>query len=365
MRVGLDGTPLILPTGGIGRYTLELTGALAEAYPDDAYWLVSDREFALPAGLAANVRKGEVPRSPLERRWWLWGLPRELERRQLDLFHGTDFSVPYRKLRPAVMTVHDLSPWRLEAQNWQPQAGRVRRRTPRLLRWGLADRVITPSEAVRREVVDRFALPADQVIAIPHAAADYFRPVEAPARERYFLFVGTLEPRKNIGRLVEAWRATRDRTRAELWLAGRVRADFVAPPEEPGLRMLGVVADAELPGLYSGALAVVYPSLYEGFGLPVLEAMQCGAAVVTSRDPAICEVTGGLAAVHVEATDVRALAEALVGVAENPERFSGLRQRALARASHFSWRKTAEQTRAVYQSVCGAGSKPTQDAERN
>jgi len=133
-------------------------------------------------------------------------------------------------------------------------------------------------------------------------------------------------------------------------LAGRSRADFPALPEEPGLKMLGEVADSELPGLYSGALACVYPSLYEGFGLPVLEAMQCGTLVITSRDPAIAEVSGD-AAIHVDAEDTAALVKAMRAVAANPDGFADLRRRALSRAAQFSWQNTARRTREVYDAA--------------
>jgi glycosyltransferase involved in cell wall biosynthesis len=164
------------------------------------------------------------------------------------------------------------------------------------------------------------------------------------------LFVGTREPRKNIARLLEAWRDVRRTSPIDLVLAGRARADSPALPEEPGLRVLGEVPDADLPALYSGALACVYPSLYEGFGLPVLEGMQCGALVITSRDPAILEVSHG-AALHVDASDTSALAEAMRAVAAEPGKFAHLRERAVSRASEFTWRETARRTREVYDAA--------------
>ncbi len=118
------------------------------------------------------------------------------------------------------------------------------------------------------------------------------------------------------------------------------------------MRVLGAVPEGELAGLYSGALASVYPSLYEGFGLPVLEAMQCGALVVTSRDPAIQEISADVA-IHVDAEDTKALAEALAAVAHAPENFAGLRERALARSREFTWARTARRTREVYDAVVG------------
>jgi glycosyltransferase involved in cell wall biosynthesis len=343
MTVALDATPLTVATGGTRRYTLELAHALAGRFPDDEYWLLSDQPFSAPK-FATNLRQGDLPRTAVQRKWWLWGLQQEMIRCGAQVFHGTDFSVPYLPLRPSVMTVHDLSPWLDPA--WQPDGDRVRSRTPLLLRAGIATMVITPSEAVRRAVIERFRMAADRVVAVPLAASPHFAPAPVE-RGNYFLFVGTMEPRKNISGLIDAWREVRKRYPVELMLAGRQRADFPPIAEEPGLTIRGAVDDAELPALYSAALAVVYPSLYEGFGLPVLEAMQCGALVVTSRDPAIVEVSSD-AAIHVDAEDARGLTEALAEICEAGEKFGSLRERAIEHAKSFSWTTTAERTREVY-----------------
>lgn len=360
MTIALDATALTVPTGGVQRYTLELAGALARSFPGDEYWLLSDQAFPMPQAASPisedtprNLHRGEGPRSFAERRWWLWGLQHEMMRRGVDLFHGTDFAVPYLPFRPSVMTLHDLSPWM--DQEWQPHASRIRRRTRLLLRAGVATMVITPSEAVRSSAIARFRLSPDRVIAIPLAAAGHFRPVPVPAAAvPYFLFVGTIEPRKNVTRLIEAWREVRKTHRVDLVLAGRVRNGFAPPAPEEGLHLRGPVPEADLPALYSGALAVVYPSLYEGFGLPVLEAMQCGALVITSRDPATMEVASD-AAIHVDATDTRALAEAMMetmtAAVASPEKFAAIRERALKRSELFSWQRTAERTREVYDAA--------------
>ena len=353
VTIALDATPLTVSTGGVGRYTLELARALASEYPEDQYWLLSDQPFHAPNG-PANLHTGEGPRNPVERKWWLWGLDREMRRRGVELFHGTDYSVPYRALRPSVMTLHDLSPWLDPA--WQPGASRVRRRTPRLLRMGLATMVITPAETIRRAAMERFELSPDRVVTVPLAAADFFRPAASDGKPRgnpYFLFVGTCEPRKNMARLMDAWREVRRTTAVDLVLAGRNHAHA----EEPGLRVLGEVPDADLPGLYSRALACLYPSLYEGFGLPVLEAMQCGALVIASRDPAILEVSRD-AALHVDAGDTAALVEAMRAVSMNSDGFDEIRQRALRRAAQFSWHQTARLTREVYDRATRAFPHP-------
>jgi glycosyltransferase involved in cell wall biosynthesis len=346
--VALDATPLANGPGGVSRYTVELARALALRYREDEFYLVSDQRFAMPPDPPPNLRAGTGPQNAAERRWWLWGLRRELSRIGASLFHGTDFSVPYSRSRPGVMTLHDLSPW-LDP-GWQPNGGRVRRRTPYLLRLGLATFVITPSEAVRQAAIARFGLDPARVAAVPLAASEFFKPAPRRDSERpYLLYVGTLEPRKNIPVLIEAWREVRRHFPIDLVLAGRTREDFRAPEPEAGLRVLGKVPEEDLPGLYTGALAFVYPSLYEGFGLPVLEAMQCGALVVASRDPAIREVVGTGNAVQVDTTaGARPLAEALMALARFPNSFANLRARAIERAREFTWTRTAELTRDVY-----------------
>src|SRR6266853_1373089 len=272
MRVALDATPLTLTSGGLARYTAELSRALAVCYPEDDFALLSDQAFTMPEPRRGNLRAGGRPQNALERRWWLWGLEREMQRERSDIFHGMNFEVPYLPLRPSVVTVHDLSPWM--NPNWHNAADRVRQRTPPLLGLRIATMIITPTQAVRAGVIDSFRVPASCVIAVPHGASDIFRPVAplavSPAVGPYFLYVGTLEPRKNLEGLIEAWREARRRHRVDLVLAGRKRADFKELPTEPGLQVAGEVSDAELAQLYSGALALVYPSHYEGFGLPVL-----------------------------------------------------------------------------------------------
>jgi glycosyltransferase involved in cell wall biosynthesis len=337
---------LSVATGGVTRYTAELSRALAENYPEDEFWLVSDQRYEHPAPEIPNLKCAPGPKNVLERRWWLWGLQGVFSRLGIDVFHGTDFSVPYLPLRPSVMTLHDLSPW-LDPR-WHADADRVRRRTPVLIRLGRATMILTPSEAIRKAAMERFRIAATRIVAVPHGANRGFRPVGEPGfRKPYFVYIGTLEPRKNLKVLLEAWREVYRECGVELVLAGRARSDFETFPEEPGLVMLGQVEECRLPRLYSEALACVYPSLYEGFGLPVLEAMQCGAVVITSRDPAIGEVSGD-AALRLDASDVRAWAEALRHAATDGAWREAMRRKAVARAAGFSWDETARLTREVY-----------------
>ncbi len=346
MKIALDATPLTVPSGGVRRYTEELTRALAQTFPEDQFWLLSDQSFSLPFS-RSNIRIGPGPRNMLERRWWSWGLQGQISRLGIEVFHGTDFAVPYLPLRPSVMTLHDLSPWM--DPGWHSESRRVRTRTPTLLRLGLATMVITPSEAVRRSAIERFHLQQDRVIAVPHAANPEFHPTrEPPHGPPYLLYVGTLEPRKNIGLVLDLWRELRREHPIDLILAGRRRADFPELAPEPGLHLLGLTPEEELPRLYSGAIACLYPSYYEGFGLPVLEAMQCGAVVIASTDPAIQEVAGD-GAMLLDLRDRGAWLEALRSASTQPERMCAWRERAIARSGEFSWTGTARLTRAVYE----------------
>ena len=345
MRVAIEAAPLSLSSGGLARYTSELGLALARGYPDDEFFLISDQPFRIPEGAPANLKQGGGPRSAVERRWWLWGIDRELSRLHADLVHGPDFAVPYLPRRPSVLTLQDLSPWMDE--RWHHAADRVRRRTPVLLELGIATMVITPSEVVRKQAIERFRLRPDRIVATPYAAASWFRPEKKSGPEpapAYFLFVSTLEPRKNVPALVDAWRHVRRRHSIDLVIVGRRRADFAPLAEEPGLRLLGEVPDAELPALYSGALAFVFPSFYEGFGLPVLEAMQSGAPVIASH--AVSEWAGDAA---IYAGTSEELAQAMHHAIERPEWLAEFRARSLDRAQLFSWDRTARLTHEVYQ----------------
>jgi glycosyltransferase involved in cell wall biosynthesis len=348
MRVALDATPLTLSSGGLRRYTAELSCALAAEFPEDEFLLLSDQPFTLPySSCYPNLKSSAGYRVGCNRYWWSWGVEREMSRARIELFHGTDFAVPYQPRRPSVLTMHDLSPWMDPA--WHNGAGRVRQRTPVLIKLQIATMVVTFSESVRAQAMERFGIHASRIVTIPHAASALFRPFKVSCTGTpYFLFVGTLEPRKNIPVLVDAWRKISVDRAADLILVGRRRSDFRELPPQRGLKVAGELPDAELPGLYSNAAAVVYPSAYEGFGLPVLEAMQCGACVITSDDPALTELTAG-AAIRVPAGDMSALAAAMQAVLHQPELTAELRRRALIRARQFSWSCSARRTREVYE----------------
>ncbi|HEV3332897.1 MAG TPA: glycosyltransferase family 1 protein [Bryobacteraceae bacterium] len=342
MRVAMEAASLGLSSGGLARYTSELSLALARCFAQDEFVLLSDQPFTMPPGAPANLKRGGGPRTSAERRWWLWGLGREARRWQADLVHGPDFAVPYLPQLPSVLTLHDLSPW-MES-SWHHAAQRVRRRCRVLLKLGIPTMILTHTDAIRKQAIERFRIDPERIVAVPAAAASWMRPAKTPPGRPYFLFVGALEPRKNLPMLVEAWREIRRDHEIDLVLAGRRRADGPQFADEPGLRLLGEVPDQDLPQLYSGALAFVYPSHYEGFGLPVVEAMQCGACVITS---AACRDAGGDAAVYADSG--AELVQAMRQAATDPQCVADRQVRSLARAGEFSWERSARLTYQVYQ----------------
>jgi glycosyltransferase involved in cell wall biosynthesis len=327
MRAGIDVSPLALTRAGTARYLRELLPRLHEK-PGLELVQVG---FGGPGRLTAAVRDAA---------WYPVGLPRRARRARLDLLHCPTFRAPLRAPVPLVVTVFDLAVLRFpEAFNhWTRTYSR--HLVPRTVR--AASAVITISEFTKREVVELLGVAEERVHAIPLAAGEAFAPGDAPADGEYVLAVGTLEPRKNLPRLAEAARQVDVELRvvgARGW--GDVQANGA------GVSWLGEVSDGELAALYRGAACVAYPSLYEGFGLPVLEAMACGAAVVTSRGSATQELAEG-AAVLVDALDPRSIAAGLV---EAIERREELRQLGLERAARYSWDRVADRTLEVYREV--------------
>jgi glycosyltransferase involved in cell wall biosynthesis len=229
----------------------------------------------------------------------------------------------------------------------------VRNRVPWMIRTGAARCIITPSETIRSEVIRFFRVDPRRVTAIPLAAAAGFRP--QPLRPQplsssrpYFLYAGMLEPRKNVAQVISAWQILRARCDVDLVLAGPHRDDSAKVPPIPGLHRLGVVSEQELAALYSGAIALVYPSLYEGFGLPVLEAMQCGTPVIISTDPALAETAGDAG---MREGTLGGMAQAMQALMEDQSLRAEMRARSLKRAAQFTWERTARATHHVYRSM--------------
>jgi glycosyltransferase involved in cell wall biosynthesis len=372
MLISLDANPLATPLTGVGHYTLELARHLAALAPAHEFELVSPFPFAarLTGGtnqaLPPNLRAVEAKVNSVSRRWFSLGLPLHLKQAGSDLFHGTNYEVPLWGKRPSVLTVHDLS-LLLYPETHEPGLVRRGRRRMRVMARA-ASLVITPSESVRQEVLERLRLEPHKVVAIPEAPRDVFRPaapdeaLEVRRRlgieDEFVLFVGTIEPRKNLTALVAAFeeilRSTDHRPQLvvsgkEGWLNDEFYSRVRASGVEERLRFTGYLPDEDLRALYSSCRVFVYPSLYEGFGLPPLEAMACGAPVVASRIPSIVEAVGADAACLVSPADHLGLASCIIRLLEDDGERERLSETGRERARLFSWEKTARATLEVYR----------------
>ena len=371
MRIGLDGFSLVSPKTGVGHYTFELARHLAIAAPEHSFELIAPAPFPEPV-LAdldpiPNLRAVSVKTNALTRRWWAIGLPRYVRSARLDLFHGTNYEVPLRNRRRNVLTVHDLSILLHPDKHDLRIARRARRRLPIMIR--NAARIITPTDAIKREICDHFKIDPEMVRVTPEAPRNSFHRVDeqqaVEVRQRlrvednFILYVGTIEPRKNLLTLVRAFREVLQHTsqRPQLVIAGGagwLRTEFDQLLAEGDFRdrvlLTGYLDDGELGALYSSCKLFVYPSLYEGFGLPPLEAMACGAPVIASRIATFEETLDGNAQL-VTPNDAHALAKTIVHLLENDAERQTLATRGLARAAQFSWEKTAKLTLTVYEEL--------------
>ena len=366
----IDVSPAVHGRAGIGRYVQQLTAALLAAAPEQPCVVFYNRaaqahpEPPLDGLPAVRIALADKP-------WRLRVLLGQLTRRPqdnllpgVDLFHASDHVLPCLKHIASVFTVYDLTFAVYPETQTRLNCCFLRLAFPCFLR--AADAIIAISESTRRDLVRLFGLSNTDIHVVYGATDARFRPaadeavagVRAKYRlpERFVLFVGTIEPRKNLALLLEAIHTLRQGgTSVPLVIAGRPGwhyRPFMDRLHQLALgelvTLLGPVPDVDLPTLYTAAEAFVFPSLYEGFGLPVLEAMACGTPVMASRAASLPEVSGD-AALLIDPHDVRQLAAALRQVWGDPALRAELRGRGWQQARRFSWEETARQTLQVYQ----------------
>jgi glycosyltransferase involved in cell wall biosynthesis len=376
LRIGIDVTSAVRQGGGIGRYTRELLRALALADPESQYRLffTSRRQpHALPP-LGGNFRVRHIPLDDIwfVRLWHRAGVPMPVEwlSGAVDLFHSPDFVLPPTLPRTrTLLTVHDLSFVR------DPESAPAVLRdylnvvVPRSVR--RADHVFTDSEATRQDLAELYRTPPEKMSVLYCGISEAFQPVMDAARleavrARYglggwpfILAVGTLQPRKNYTRLIQAFaQIARGDLRLVIaggrgWLFDAVFAEVERLRLKERVLFPGFIDDADLPALYSAAGVLAYPSIYEGFGLPMLEAMACGTPVVASTASCLPEVAGE-AALLAPPTDVDALAGALQRAVQDDALRGDLIAKGFQRARQFGWDASARQLAATYRRLSPA-----------
>jgi glycosyltransferase involved in cell wall biosynthesis len=364
LRVGFDGHAFTSPAAGIRRYATELVRALVSLGEPLEIVALGGEAGAVPFGVE---RISESPHPPSNAGWTLIGLPRTAARAGVHLIHAPSYTAPFWAGVPVVVTIHDVS-YELHPEWYPYRRDRLRRYFYRRSA-KTAARVLTVSAFSASEISRAYGIPPECIAVTPlgvHAAfgaGDPNLPLELPANviEPFVLHVGDLHERRNltvvVDALLEARRHFGGAAAISLVLAGVDRGvgeGLCAMAAESGtpeaVVLLGSVEDARIHALYRGALALVYPSLYEGFGLPLIEAMASGTPVLASHEASMPEVLGG-AGLLLDPRDVSAWRDTIVRLVNDHALREDLRARGLARAATFTWQRTARLTLEAYREV--------------
>jgi glycosyltransferase involved in cell wall biosynthesis len=373
-RITIDYTSAVRQRAGVGRYTRNLVDALAQADQVNSYTLfcAGDGPVRTDWPLNFSIKTTPVPERLLTAGWHKLKLPVPVERiaGEADIFHSPDFTLPPLGRAAGVVTIHDLSFLKLpECADPGLRAYLTERTPPSVAR---ATRVLADSENTRRDVIELLKTPPEKVTVVYGGVEPRFRPIRDidylnRVRDRYHLpelfvlFVGTIEPRKNLGHLIAAYAQMRRQTGLPHQLVisgsrGWLYEDIFKKVESEGLSedviFPGFVEDQDLPALYTLADLFAFPSLYEGFGLPPLEAMACGTPVVASNNSSLPEVLGP-AAILVDADDLDGLADAMARVLGDATLRIRLADMGRAQASRFTWGAAARQLVKAYEAVTG------------
>ncbi|MCA9934304.1 MAG: glycosyltransferase family 4 protein [Ardenticatenaceae bacterium] len=380
MRIGIDVTSAVVQGGGIGRYTRELVRALAQQdSPYEYRFFSAKRPSILPVPNPLPEQDGiSYHPAPLNERWLyrLWyrlrlPLPVQLITGRLDLFHSPDFVLPpVSGGIPTLLTVHDLSFAHYPEVFPEPLVRYLNTVVP----WsvGRATHILADSQATKDDLTTLWHVPAEKITVLYSGVDPRFRPVESGAvmtavRQRYqlgdapyMLAVGTVQPRKNYQMLIRAFAPLAGKFPHNLiiaggkgWLYDEMMAEVGRQGLDGRVHFIGFVDDDDLPALYSGADLYVFPSLYEGFGLPLLEAMGCGVPVLTSNASSLPEVAGA-AAVQLSPHDETAWTTAMAELLGDDTRRVQMVAAGFRQARQFSWGKSAKQLLAIYADLLGS-----------
>jgi len=377
IRVGLNSTALLSPLTGIGQYTKSLAEALVASGEVDLwlfYSLAWSREVRTqPVPNIAKVKtliKKLLPHPySLSRALQQYKFTQFAREKKIELYHEPNF-LSHRFAGPTVITAHDLSWIRFPDTHPSERVKLMNRLFPRSLE--NAAHIITDAEFIRQEIIAHFGVPPGRITAVPLAARSNFRPREADecragladlglGYRSFILCAGTLEPRKNLDFVIRTYAAMPQefRSRRPLvlvgmkgWLTSSLESVLQPLMASGEVRTLGFVSEDDLARLYASASMLVYPSLYEGFGLPPLEAMSSGTPVIVSDRSTLPEVVGP-AGVLIDPADAAGLRDAICRLDEDRAYWDDRRSASLQQAATFSWSRCARETIAIYRSVLG------------
>lgn len=375
MRVAIDATSIPKKPVGVGNYLINLVRSLSNLALEEEILVFTHHSTAPLFRAPTNPQVKTVPlrdKSPALRLLWeQTGLPLLLRRYRVNLLHSPHYTIPLLAQCKRVVTVHDLT-FFLYPQVHQA-AKRIFFRTMTTLSNRYAEVVITISENTRQDLLRLLHTPPNKVITVPLGVGAEFELIQDSLilsrvkqkyqlPERFFLYVGTLEPRKNIAVLLDAFQrycqmdgdASLVLVGQKGWMLDDLIGELHRSTAGSRVRWLEYVPQEDLPAIYNLALALIYPTLYEGFGLPPLEAMACGTPVISSDVGAIRELVGQ-AALLFTPSDAEGFTRGMTAVAGDLALRRTLREQGLQRASLYSWEKTAQQTLEIYRQVCSGG----------
>jgi len=369
MRIGIDYTAAVQQSAGIGRYTRELIRALSHVDDENVYTLFSAGRDQNEASWPDNYRRRSLPLTDRHLAI-LWQrlrlpLPVELITGPIDIFHSPDFVLPPVARAKTALTVHDLSFMRYPECSSPPLLDYLMRHVPRSV--ARADLILADSQSTLRDLVELLHVEKERIQVVYPAIDDRFQPVPLANAQAvldrygihrpYILGLGTLQPRKNYPRLIQAFAQLREERGIPHqlvigggwgWLGEDIDDTITKLGLEEQVQLAGFIDDADLPALYSGAALFSFPSLYEGFGIPVLEAMACGTPVVTSNISSLPEAAGD-AALMVDPLDVSDIAQAMWRALDDSDLRLDLIGRGMIQSKVFTWERSAKELLNAYQ----------------